>query len=123
MAWEIVVHRVVQAWLLSLGAKDYERAVAALSELAEGGPVLGRPFVDSVKGSVHSNMKELRPRGGHLRMLFAFDTARRAIVLVGGDKNYQWNRWYEVHVPIADVRFQEHLDGLTRFTSGGEERL
>jgi hypothetical protein len=47
----------------------------AVEVLQERGPGLGRPFVDTVKGSRHANMKELRPRGGFIRILFARSTA------------------------------------------------
>ena len=56
--------------------------------LQEFGPHLGRPIVDTLKGSKHANMKELRfdCDGGVWRVAFAFDTERAAILLVGGDK-------------------------------------
>ena len=59
-------------------------------------------------------MKELRPRGGNLRILFAFDPHRMAILLIGGDKTGQWNTWYERMIPIADDLYDEHLDSLKR---------
>ena len=65
----------------------------------------------------HRNMKELRPGSGgrsELRVLFAFDPERRAILLVAGDKAGNWRKWCTVNVPIADDRFTEHLDGLAR---------
>ena len=67
--------------------------IAALELLQERGPQLGRPLVDTVKGSRHKNMKELRPGTSgrsEVRMLFAFDSERRAIVLVAGDKSGDW---------------------------------
>ena len=66
--------------------------------------------MDTVKGSRHANMKELRPRGGNLRLLFAFDTERLGIVLVAGEKTNNWTKWYRANIPIADERFQEHLE-------------
>ena len=57
-------------------------------------------------------MKELRPRGGHLRVLFAFDPRRAAILLVGGDKRGQWAAWYERAIPAADDLYDEHLAQL-----------
>ncbi len=56
-------------------------------------------------------MKELRPGPGvrsEIRILFAFDPKRRAILLVAGDKSRDWNRWYKRHIPIADQRFDDH---------------
>ena len=58
-------------------------------------------------------MKELRPGSAgrsEIRILFAFDPKRRAILLVAGDKAGRWNQWYTQHIPIADDRFDEWLD-------------
>ena len=90
--------------------------MAAIRVLRDHGPALGRPLVDSVKGSRHKNMKELRPGSTgrtEMRVLFAFDPKRRAILLVGGDKSNAWSKWYEVNVPIADERYDAHLIGLS----------
>ncbi|MGH2928315.1 MAG: type II toxin-antitoxin system RelE/ParE family toxin, partial [Solirubrobacteraceae bacterium] len=54
----------------------------------------------------------LRPRGGHLRILFAFDPRRSAILLLGEDKSGQWSRWYETAIPEADRLYDEHLRQL-----------
>lgn len=56
-------------------------------------------------------MKELRPGSTgrtEIRVLFGFDRERMAILLVGGDKSGNWTTWYEVNIPIADDRFDEH---------------
>lgn len=61
-------------------------------------------------------MKELRPGSTgrtEIRVLFAFDLERRAILLVGGDKSDNWAGWYKVNIPIADDRFDEHQDKLS----------
>lgn len=80
--------------------------------LADQGPRLGRPLVDRVKGSRHHNMKELRPASAgssEIRILFAFDPRRHAILLVAGDKAGSWKGWYKVNIPLADQRYAEHL--------------
>jgi hypothetical protein len=59
-------------------------------------------------------MKELRPRGGHIRVIFAFDPRRTAILLIGGDKTGQWESWYEEMVPIADRLYAEHLRAIEK---------
>jgi len=79
--------------------------------LRDAGPSLGRPLVDTVKGSRHSNMKELRPGSTgrtEVRVLFAFDKKRQAILLIGGDKSDDWSGWYDANIPIADARLDEH---------------
>lgn len=60
-------------------------------------------------------MKELRPGSSgrsELRILFAFDPVRCAILLVGGDKAGRWQTWYKRAIPQADMIYQEHLDKL-----------
>jgi hypothetical protein len=87
----------------------------AIDHLAREGPRLGRPLVDRIKGSRHHNMKELRPASAgrsEVRILFAFDPQRHAILLVVGDKSGDWRGWYERNVPVADRRFDEHLTEL-----------
>jgi hypothetical protein len=85
---------------------------AAVEILESAGPALGRPLVDTLKGSRLSNMKELRPHGGHLRVLFAFDPRRIAILLLGGDKSGRWKVWYAEAIPAADQLYEEHLAEL-----------
>jgi len=75
--------------------------------LAEHGPGLGRPLVDSITGSRHANLKELRV--GTCRVLFAFDPTRAAVLLVAGDKRDRWAQWYRQAVPIADDRYDAWL--------------
>jgi hypothetical protein len=83
----------------------YDQVIAALRILAYQGPSLGRSLVDSIVGSRHKNMNELRPGSTgrtEIRILFVFDPARRAVLLLGGDKAGKWNRWYRRNVPKAE---------------------
>lgn len=101
--------------MLALDHDTYHLVLAALELLGEHGPQLGRPLVDTVVGSRHRNLKELRPGssgGSELRILFAFDPKRRAILLVAGDKAGNWKSWYRENISIADNRFDEHLRNL-----------
>ena len=85
--------------------------------LAEFGPNLGRPTVDTLKGSRHTNMKELRfsCNGQVWRVAFAFDPQRQAILLVGGDKGgADQRRFYKRLINVADDRYDEHLGTLTQ---------
>ena len=80
--------------------------------LEDRGPQLGRPVVDTVSSSKHRNMKELRPGSSgrsELRILFAFDPERSAIMLIAGDKSGNWKRWYMRNIPMADDLFDDHL--------------
>ena len=81
--------------------------------LKRTGPNLGRPYVDSVKGSRHENMKELRvqSKGRPFRIFFAFDPLRRAVLLIGGNKTGD-KRFYVRMIPIADVLYDDYLQDL-----------
>ena len=73
--------------------------------------MLGRPLVDTVTSSRHANMKELRPGSTgrtEIRVLFAFDRQRKAILLLGGDKSRDWRGWYRTNIAVADDLFDEH---------------
>jgi hypothetical protein len=59
-----------------------------------------------------ANMKELRPRGGNTRILFAFDPRRVAILLHGGDKTGEWETWYDRAILTADQLYDTHLEQL-----------
>jgi hypothetical protein len=68
--------------------------------------------VDTIKQSRHKNIKELIPPASDIRVLFAFDPHRAAILLIGGDKSGGWSTWYDQMVPVADNLFDEHLREL-----------
>jgi hypothetical protein len=77
--------------------------------LAEYGPTLGRPLVDTLAGSKLANLKELRPRQTNIRVLFVSDPWRSAILLVAGDKTGQWHTWYERAIPQAEQLYEVYL--------------
>src|SRR5271165_5650507 len=103
-------------------AKGFARAVqleiAALAGLLrQFGPQLRRPHCDTLNGSKHANMKELRFAlpDGEWRIAFAFDPERQAILLVGGSKSGRNERqFYHDLIRIADERFSAHLKTLLR---------
>ena len=109
MAWEIEVTDEFKAWYRELTLDECERINSALEELEIHGPALDRPYADTVEKSRYRNMKELRPRGGFIRILFAFDPRRHAILLIGGDKEGLWNAWYDKMIPIADKLYDQYL--------------
>jgi hypothetical protein len=97
--------------------EDLQDELLAHAKLLQAfGPNLDRPTVDTLKGSRHTNMKELRFgwRRQAWRVAFAFDPKRRAILLVGGDKGgADQKRFYKQLIGIADRRFDQHLAALT----------
>ncbi|MEU8252410.1 type II toxin-antitoxin system RelE/ParE family toxin [Nonomuraea sp. NPDC048916] len=97
----------VREWIEQLDDATHKRVVQAIDLLAEGGPGLGRPLVDTITASRLQNLKELRP--GTVRILFAFDPWRSSILLVAGDKAGQWNAWYRQAIPIAEQRYEVYM--------------
>ena len=120
MTWHLELAGEVRDWLHRLRKDDRltARLVGqAIQALVEEGPDLGRPLVDRVKGSALHHLKELRPGSSgstEVRVLFAFDPARNAVLLVAGDKSGQWTEWYRRAVPLADERYVLWLDHLAR---------
>ena len=110
----------IRKWLDDQDDRTVAYVWAALSVLSEKGPALGRPLVDTVEHSRFPNMKELRPAspgGSEIRILFAFDPQRQAIMLLAGDKSAgeaqrRWGGWYKRAVPEADRLYAEHLKRL-----------
>ena len=108
-------------WWLGLTEAQQDVITSKVELLLEDGPSLGRPSVDTIRGSRHPNMKELRAgQGGALRILFAFDPRRSAILLIGGNKSPvdptspNWNDWYDYFVPIGDDLYDEHINELRK---------
>lgn len=102
----------IEEWVSTLDEESREQLFAALTVFKEVGPNLGRPLVDTVANSRHRNMKVLRPGsagGSEIRVLFAFDPKRKAILLVAGNKAGQWTRWYKRNIPKADQIYDRHL--------------
>jgi hypothetical protein len=113
--WEVYLTDEVNRWLDQLAASDpdsHRQAVYAIEALADGGPNLGRPLVDRIKGSSIHNLKELRPGSGgstEMRILFAFDPWRSSILLVAGDKSGRWSDWYRQAIPHAEQLYETYL--------------
>ena len=86
----------------------------AIDRLLDDGPALGRPLADRVSGSRLHNLKELRTgsRGTtEVRILFIFDPARNAVLLVAGDKSGRWDQWYRDAIPAAEAAYEAYLKG------------
>jgi hypothetical protein len=110
--WEVEYTNEFAEWWENLEERNQDFLTAAVDKLEEKGPALGRPLVDTIEGSRHPNMKELRPPGGNIRVLFAFDPRRTAILLIGGDKTGRWQEWYDETIPVADELYDTHLEEL-----------
>lgn len=118
--WVIEIEYITE-WLDNLDAETIAKIFAALKRLEQEGPNLGRPLVDTLSGTTFKNLKELRPaspKGSEIRIIFAFDPSRKAIMLLGGDKakgkngRTKWSEWYKRAIPKAEAIYRDHLKEL-----------
>jgi hypothetical protein len=114
VAWSVKVAEEYAAWFTALIKEDLAsgtQVAQAVAALREEGPALGRPLVDRIQGSKVHHLKELRPGSAgrsEIRVLFAFDPTRSALLLLGGDKAGNWQRWYRQNIPIAEQLYLEY---------------
>ncbi|MGB6689794.1 MAG: type II toxin-antitoxin system RelE/ParE family toxin [Terracidiphilus sp.] len=110
--WKVIFHDEFLAEFGTWTEVVQDAVLSALGKLRRFGPSLGRPSVDTLKGSEYPNMKELRvdAEGGVWRIAFAFDPKRRAILLTGGNKTgISKDRFYSMLIRTADARYRGHL--------------
>jgi hypothetical protein len=132
-AWQVIFHDDFDAEFDDLTAGALDALLAAASALKLAGPKLGRPTVDTLKGSTHSNMKELRFRVDKIkevwRAAFAFDPNQNAIVLCAAEKQGVNERaFYRALITKADKRFDDHLEQVEQakavaFASSREQEM
>ncbi|MCC5879292.1 MAG: type II toxin-antitoxin system RelE/ParE family toxin [Idiomarina sp.] len=113
--WNVRTTSTFDEWFDAQDDTDRANVLAALIVLREKGPSLSRPYADTIKGSTHKNMKELRiqSKGNPIRAFFAFDPDRAAILLCAGDKSGKDKRFYERMISLADKEFTAHLKTLS----------
>ena len=115
MAWDIEYTDEFGDWWNTLTVDQQDDLVSVVKLLEEKGPQLPFPYSSSVKGSKLSHMRELRIQSGGnpLRVFYAFDPRRVAILLIGGDKTGE-QRFYEKYIPIAERLYHEYLEEIKR---------
>jgi hypothetical protein len=113
--WKVEYTDEFEAWWNGLDVDEQKSIDASVQMVEQDGPNLPRPHSDTVNGSKHSNMKELRTQhqGRPIRTFYAFDPRRMAILLIGGDKTGD-KRFYDRMVPIADKLYDDHLKELKK---------
>ena len=116
---EVLFTDEFEAWWNALTAEEQESVAHAVAILREHGATLEFPYCSGISSSRHSHMRELRiqHRGRPYRVLYAFDSKRAAVLLIGGDKTGA-SRWYEIFVPLADRLYDEHLADLEKEDHG-----
>ena len=110
--WEVGTTGEFDLWFARLGDNEQVEIIAKVDLLKLLGPRLARPHADTLNGSRHTNMKELRAdtKQAVLRIAFAFDPNRSAILLVGGDKSgVNQKRFYRQLITKADQLYDQHL--------------
>src|SRR5271168_801349 len=113
MAWEVEYTDEFRECWESLTEEEQADVAAYVGELERRGPMLPFPYSSAVKGSKHGAMRELRIQSGGkpIRVFYAFDPRRTAILLIGGKKGGV-KRFYDQFVPIADRLYELHLAEL-----------
>ena len=112
--WTIETTDTFDDWFDTLDDTDRTNVLASMIVLQERGPMLSRPYADTVNGSCHSNMKELRvqSKGYPIRIFFAFDPMRKGVLLCAGNKAGKDKRFYDDMIPLADREFTAHLEKI-----------
>lgn len=115
VAWFVEYTDEFNEWWQDLAQDEQENLTAGVELLMERGPHLGYPHSSGVNGSHHGHMRELRVQSGGkpLRVFYAFNPLRSAILLIGGGKTGD-SQFYEHYVPIADRLYDEHLEELRK---------
>ncbi|MBS1851272.1 MAG: type II toxin-antitoxin system RelE/ParE family toxin [Acidobacteria bacterium] len=122
MPWQVYFHPEFDVEFDGLEPEVQDELLAHANLLKAFGPLLKRPAVDTLQGSKHDNMKELRFKagGGVWRAAFAFDTQQKAILLVAGDKSGgSQKRFYRQLIKVADARFDRHVAFLKKASRKG----
>ena len=110
--WNVTTTDEFDVWFAGLDEESQVEVIAKVELLKLFGPALARPHADTLKGSKYANLKELRADTSAqvLRIAFAFDPERSAILLVGGDKSGQsQKRFYRQLLAKAEALYETHL--------------
>ncbi len=115
MSWDVEYTDEFAVWWQALTENQQEDVTAVTMHLTEKGPQLPFPYSSGIAGARHAHMRELRVQssGKPLRVFYAFDPLRHAILLIGGDKTGD-KRFYERMIPIADALYDQHLAELEK---------
>jgi hypothetical protein len=115
MKWNIEYTNEFEIWWKTLKESEQEDVGSIVRLLEENGAQLKFPFSTGIESSKYSHMRELRvqSQSNPIRVLYAFDPRRTAILLIGGNKKGN-TRWYDVYVPIADKLYEEYIRELKR---------
>jgi hypothetical protein len=119
MRWKAERTDEFEEWWKTLSEPEKTKIRSSIGRLSALGPGCGRPLVDSVEGSKHSNLKELRATQT-IRVFFAFDPRRKAVLLIGGDKAGKSKRFYRQIIPKADQIYDIQLGRIQEGNGHGK---
>lgn len=122
VVWQVEYTDEFGRWWDTLSEDERIRLTSSVGLLERRGPGLPFPHSSGISGSRHSHMRELRVQAGGrpLRVFYAFDPRRCAILLIGGDKTGQ-DDFYTRLIPLADRLYDEHLAELAAEAASGEQ--
>jgi hypothetical protein len=115
--WNVATTDTFDSWFTELDGPEQSEIIAVVELLKLRGPRLSRPHADTLKGSKHANMKELRADTKHqvIRVAFAFDPERTAMLLVAGNKQgINQKQFYKQLIAKADTLYDAHLASLRK---------
>lgn len=123
MPYEVEVSDEFRDWYEPLSEAEQLSVEKVVLMLEEAGPALGFPYSSGIQQSKFNHMRELRIQheGRPYRVLYAFDPARSAFLILGGDKTGD-DRWYETMVPKADAIYQDHVKVLQKQQQRAEKK-
>jgi len=115
VVWAVEYTDEFGKWWKELSEDQQDDVTAVVELLEEDGPRLRFPRSSGIEGSRHEHMRELRVQssGKPIRIFYAFDPRRVAILLIGGDKTGS-SRFYEEYIPIADRLYDEHMVQISK---------
>ena len=115
MSWKVEYTDEFEIWWQQLDSVELESVAVRIQLLEARGPALPFPYSSAVVASRYSHMRELRiqHKGVPIRIIYAFDPRRVAILLTGGNKKGD-NRWYKKFAPLADRLYAKHLENLNQ---------
>ena len=115
MPYKLKYTNEFDSWFDDLSARTQDDVSRRIDMLAEQGPLLPYPYCSGIRDSRHGRMRELRIQSGGrpIRVFYAFDPRRTAVILLGGYKTHP-KRFYDDYVRRADLIYDRHLNTLVR---------
>ncbi len=106
---EVVGTDEFEAWYLSVDAQDQDAVDYVVDLLIAKGVTLGFPYSSAIT-TANFALRELRTQSGGepIRVFYAFDPERQAVLLIGGNKTGD-DRFYERMVPLAERIWRQYL--------------